>query len=120
MADSLTIVDLIKQSHETALDKGWWDEEYAKDQNFGSHMILAVGELSEAYEEYRNNRGLCEIYYKEVDGLMKPEGIPVEIADAIIRLCDVAGHDNIPLLRAIEEKLAFNKTRPYRHGGKKA
>ena len=120
MADSLTISELITQAHATAVDKGWWDEEYEKDQNFGSHMILAVGELSEAYEEYRNNRGLCEIYYKEVDGLMKPEGIPVEIADAIIRLADVVGKYDIPLLRAIEEKLAFNKTRSYRHGGKKA
>jgi len=118
MADALTVVDLIKQAHDTALDKGWWDEEYAVDQNFGSHMILAVGELSEAYEEYRNNRGLCEIYYRESDG--KPEGIPVEIADAIIRLCDVVGKYDIPLLRALEEKMAFNKTRPYRHGHKKA
>lgn len=114
----ISVKELIDQSHETAVDKGWWDEEFKADQNFGTFMLLAMGEISEAYEEYRDGRHVCEIYYRESDG--KPEGIPVEIADVFIRLADTVGALGIPLLRAIEEKLAFNKTRPYRHGNKKS
>lgn len=44
-------------------------------------------ELSEAVEEYRNGHGLTEIYYND-DG--KPEGVPVELADAVIRTLDTA------------------------------
>lgn len=31
-----------------------------------------------------------------------------------------AAENHLPLIRALEMKLAYNKTRPYRHGGKKA
>ena len=114
----LTITELVKQSHETALDKGWWDDDPEVDRSFGTTLALIHSEVSEALEEYRDGRGYQEIYYRESDG--KPEGIPVEFADVIIRICDNVGKYDMPLLRALEEKLAFNKTRPHRHGGKKA
>lgn len=37
--------------------------------------------------------------------------ITVEIADAIIRLCDLAGALDLPLGEALAEKLEFNRTR---------
>ena len=113
----LTITELVKQSHGTAVEKGWWDDDPELDRSFGTTIALMHSELSEALEEYRDGRAFDEIWYRD-DG--KPEGIPVEFADVIIRICDNAGKHGIPLLRALEEKLAFNKTRPRRHGGKKA
>jgi hypothetical protein len=59
------------------------------------------------------------------DGLSKPEGVGSAAADIVIRLLDTlerireAGVD-IDLDWEIERKLAFNRTRGYRHGGKKA
>lgn len=49
---------------------------------------------------------------------MKPEGVPSEIADIVIRCADVAERCGFDLEAAIIEKMAYNKTRSYRHGGK--
>lgn len=46
----------------------------------------------------------------------KPEGFVIEIADAIIRLFHMCAQDNLPIEKAIAIKMAFNKTRPFKHG----
>ena len=55
-------------------------------------------------------------YYREKDG--KPEGVPFELADIVIRCFDMADAFGIDLEAAILEKHEFNKTRPYLHGKK--
>ncbi len=50
----------------------------------------------------------------------KPEGLPSEMADILIRACDSAGALGIDLEAALRAKIAFNRSRPYRHGGKAA
>lgn len=111
---SLTIAELQQQSHATALEKGWWDD---GDRNIGELLCLMHSEVSEAFEEYRNGRDPQEVYFRE-DG--KPEGIPIELADILIRIGDFCGRHEIDLSAAVESKLAFNRKRPYRHGGKRA
>lgn len=49
----------------------------------------------------------------------KPEGVAVELADCVIRILDYCGHAGIDIEEAIRIKHEYNKTRPYRHGGKK-
>lgn len=46
----------------------------------------------------------------------KPEGAAVELADAVIRIADLCGHLGIDLDAVIEEKMAYNADRPYKHG----
>jgi hypothetical protein len=48
----------------------------------------------------------------------KPEGIPSELADVIIRVAHYCGANGIDLAEAVREKTAYNKTRPFKHGGK--
>jgi len=48
----------------------------------------------------------------------KPEGIPIELADVIIRVLDIAGHYGIDIQEALAVKAKYNKGRPHRHGGK--
>lgn len=49
----------------------------------------------------------------------KPEGIPIEFADTIIRVLDICGFYGIDIEEALRVKAQYNATRPYRHGGKK-
>ena len=105
----MEINKIIEESYKNAVEHGFWEGE----KNFGEVIALMHTELSEAYEEYRNHKGINETYYEE-DG--KPCGIPSELADVIIRICDFAGGVNIDLEKIIKEKLEYNKSRPYKHG----
>jgi hypothetical protein len=86
---------------------------------FGEKMALIHSEISEALEEFRNGRALAEVYDSDEDS-RKPEGVPIELADAVIRILDFCAANDIDLAHAIELKLAYNRIRPFRHGGKKA
>lgn len=106
----MTIDELIKEAHETALEKGWWD----KPRTFGDLISLCHSELSEALQEFRNT-GDRRIYYEEDS---TPHGVSIELADLVIRVADMASHYGIDLEKALKEKMAYNKNRPYRHGEK--
>lgn len=51
--------------------------------------------------------------------LNKPCGIPSELADVVIRLLNLCAMRGIDIEAAVEDKMAYNATRPARHGGKK-
>ena len=126
--------ELAKEVHQNATDHGWWEEP----RTFGEIIALCHSELSEALEEYRNGHKPNEVYInctdKDIEECMdkhntsldiclgcshaKPEGIPIELADCIIRILDYCGKEGIDIEEAIRIKHEYNKTRPYRHGGK--
>lgn len=105
-----TLNDLAKEIYENAKSHGWWD----KKRSFGDIVALCHSELSEALEEYRNGKPM--IYYNQDT---KPEGIAVELIDCVIRIFDYLGHEKIDIDKVLQIKHEFNKSRPYRHGGKR-
>jgi NTP pyrophosphatase (non-canonical NTP hydrolase) len=104
---------LVMEAHENAVAHGWWEE----DRGFAEIIALMHSELSEALEEYGNGHDPQAIYYYAQKG--KPEGIPIELADVVIRIFDACGRYEIDLDEAVRIKMEYNKTRPYKHGGKK-
>lgn len=54
----------------------------------------------------------------DVDRPRKPVGVPSELADIIVRVLDFSGEHGIDIERAVLEKMAYNRTRPHKHGGK--
>lgn len=104
----MTISELVKQAHENATDKGWYDEP----KTFGELIALCHSELSEALEDYRQGKGIGAVRFSGADE--KPEGIPIELADVVIRVADMCGYYGIDLEAAIKLKMEYNKTRPYK------
>jgi len=109
----MSMNSLSKLAYSIACKVGWWDDE----RSFGDMIALLHTEPSEALEEYRNGHGYTETYYRHHDD--KPEGIPSELADTIIRVLDIAGHLDIDIGKALAEKMIFNSKRPHKHGGKR-
>jgi NTP pyrophosphatase (non-canonical NTP hydrolase) len=111
----LDIAEFMKAVHENAINHGWYEEP----RTFGDMIALIHSEASEALEEFRSGHALSATYYsKDAQGYDKPEGIPAELADVIIRVLDTCAYYNIDIAGALLEKHHYNTTRPYKHGNK--
>ena len=109
MKESMSVAHLQERIHETAVEHGWWD----LDRSIGEVLMLAVTELAEAMEAYRDGNPSSE----KIDGFTKVEE---ELVDTIIRILDLAGGMGYDIENALWAKMDYNETRPYRHGGKLA
>lgn len=123
----LNLNQLAEQIHNDNVLKGFYEgpeklkalvEVYGSDEDkdalaklFGAQRIaLMHSELSEGLEGHRKDL--------KDDHLPHRTSFEVELADALIRILDAAGHYRIDILGAVEEKLAYNRSRPYKHGKK--
>lgn len=128
-AEQITITALVLDAHENSRAKGWWDGVVDPAATIPEKLALIHSEVSEALEDYRAGKmdaryvvrcGQCvEILNEPVDAHDKPIGFPTELADIVIRVADLAGALGIDLEAAVREKIAYNATRPHRHGGKR-
>lgn len=107
----MKIRELVERSYAQAQEKGFHD----KDHGFATRMMLLVTEIAEAFEDFRCNIPITQTTYA-IDG--KPEGVPSELADVVIRIADTCGKYGIDLEDIILKKLDYNATRPQMHGGK--
>mgnify|MGYP004006580001 FL=1 len=83
-------------------------------------IALCHSELSEALECFRQGKKYKEIINEDtsVFGVSKPTGIPIELADCVLRILDFCEYVGIDMEKAIELKTKYNKSRSYKHGGK--
>lgn len=116
-----TLNELADRIHAANKAKGFYDDAPLNNDKDGHLFLfkqtaLIITEVSEALEELRKSTSLCEkekTVYWEGD---KPEGYPVEMVDALVRLLDVCAYVGFDIDAVLELKLAYNETRPYKHG----
>lgn len=126
----MNLNDLAKECFQTSKDHGFHDPP----KSVGEDIALMHSELSEALEDHRRNKAPNAYWYEDgklhledtgthrrsLEGhLLKPCGIPSEMADVIVRVLDFCGAHKIDIARAVSEKMAYNQSRPFRHGNKK-
>lgn len=102
--DTKVINLLCKEVHEE--NSKWWinlNTGEPIDRNVGEMLCLVHSEISEALEGHR--KGLMDVH------LPHRPMIEVELADAIIRIFDIAAGLKLDLGGAYEEKKAYNAIR---------
>ena len=84
-------------------------------------LALVHSEVSEAVEALRGGCPLDKNTHTQTeapDAMAKPEGLPSELADIIIRVLDISANLGIDIAFAVAEKVKYNATRGYLHGKK--
>ena len=119
-----TFSELVDRCYQQSKDKGFHDDEPTDPKALLAYQSMKIAlmhsELSEALEELRSGHAVNDTYYNDdshVPG--KPEGVPSELADVVIRIMDFCGAFNIDLEDIIIEKHDYNATRAKMHGGRK-
>lgn len=91
--------------HHRSKEAGWWDFEGPVERFAAVKVALIHSEISEVLEGLR--RGLD---HKD-DHLPHRSSVEVELADALIRIFDLAGGLGVDLDGAYADKLAYNAAR---------
>lgn len=127
----MDIKETMKEIYEINKKNGFWETEMP----VGVRLMLVVSELSEALEADRKGRyaktsGFTTLYPPITETLRKADdqffkltfgdfikdSFEDEIADAVIRLFDMAQGMGIDLEFHIKQKMRYNSLREYKHG----
>lgn len=115
---------LAEHIHKNAIQKGFFEDP----KNIGEMLCLIHSEVSEAMEADRKDKySICGTLKKHLEeGRDFKEGFEThvkgtfedELADVIIRVLDLCAFKNIDIEWHINQKIAYNTTRPHKHGKK--
>lgn len=123
-----TLAGLIVEIRKLNTAKGWRDHFLAGEERqpaprtgpwFAAYCALAGSEISEALDAYRDKEWSgVRLPLREGEFLAKPIGVGPELADAIIRILDMADIWEVDLEYELARVIDYGWTRPYQHGGR--
>jgi NTP pyrophosphatase (non-canonical NTP hydrolase) len=117
----MNLEQLQKDIHENAVKKGFWEEPV----NIAEKLMLIVTEVAEMCEAHRKGKRCIVLPELVVDDNERfkayfehaiKDTFEDEMADAMIRLLDMAKRLDIPIEAHIRAKMRYNSLRPYKHG----
>lgn len=114
----MTLNTIAEDINDYSHSHGFWDDNVPMGYKVMAKLLLINSEVAEATEELRRKPlidwpapgFMCDV----ISG--KPEGFSVELADALIRTLDLMYECGIDIDYVVKMKMAYNKTRPYKHG----
>lgn len=125
----MNILDYSREINRTAEEKGFWEEPV----NIAEKLMLIVSEISEAMEADRKNC-FCKLTTYEIMDVFDynterkqwvesfeshvKNTFEDELADAVIRIFDLAFKKGVNLEKHIKMKMNYNYQRPHKHGKK--
>lgn len=110
--------------HQEAVERGWWEDMEAADlmdpESARAFRIaflytknaLIASEVFEGGEALRHGD-------PQDEHLPHRTNLEVELADAVVRVFDLAGHLRRSVGQSLAEKVRYNRTRGLKHGGKR-
>ena len=138
--DGLTLAQ--NEAHSNARELGFWEKFKASNlDQVGMKLCLIHSELSEALEAVRKARpvqrcdgprvedGMCgcgqcaaadssdpPMVFPPDDHCPEFTNFEIELADVIVRIMDLSGGMGLRVAEALVAKMAYIRTRPYKHG----
>lgn len=108
IASQVAATNLQEICHAFASESGWWVSAKTRlpiqpEDVVPEKLLLIHSEISEACEGFRKNAMDDHLPHRKM--------LEVELADALIRICDLAGALELDLGGAVSEKLAYNQQR---------
>lgn len=108
LTEHMSIGQMQARIHRQNQEMGWWDTP----REDGTLLMLVTSEIAEAMEGFRKD--LMD------DHLTHRKMAEVELADAMIRIMDIAAFHGFDLASAIVEKVDYNRTRADHQPGARA
>ncbi len=122
---------LQREVHEVNVKNGWWETP----PSIGDILAMMHCELSEAMEAYREGKNIDDVwydckqqddectegYYTSIGGCQscpysKPEGIPVELADCVMRIMDIMEYVGFFISKELYDHLGENIIAAFKKG----
>lgn len=100
--NGMSLLAVQKHCHNASVSAGWWNNADLEAVT-PTKLVLIHSEISEALEGFRKD--------KADEHLPHRHSMEVELADAVIRIFDLASAHGYDLEAAMAEKMAYNKTR---------
>ena len=123
MNDISSIPGLLREINEIATNRGWRENRASEDRTgawFATYIALVHSEVSEALEAQRDGvwYGTKKVRMDRYGGDLneikdRPTGVGLELAEAIIRIIDMADIWNIDIVHELKRALEWATERPY-------